>query len=101
MAGHSLPAAPRWHVARFLIPPQGVLGRRLDVSAPAPHFPAIRFWPRGTTLWAPRKIAVTGDRGQHGSEAKINRNENEAKSFAGNFVVCGEYGLFFEVPLWI
>ena len=31
----------------------------------------------------------------------MNRNENEAESFAGNFVVCGEYGLFFEVPLWI
>jgi hypothetical protein len=29
----------------------------------------------------------------------MNRNENEAESFAGNFVVCGEYGLFFEVPL--
>jgi hypothetical protein len=28
----------------------------------------------------------------------MNRNENEAESFAGNFVVCGEYGLFFEVP---
>ena len=31
----------------------------------------------------------------------MNWNENEAESFAGNFVVCGEYGLFFEVPLWI
>src|SRR4030081_1525775 len=29
----------------------------------------------------------------------MNRNENEAESFAGNFVVCGEYGPFFEVPL--
>ena len=29
----------------------------------------------------------------------MNRNENEAKSFAGNFVVYGEYGLFFEVPM--
>ena len=28
----------------------------------------------------------------------MNRNENEAESFAGNFVVCGEYGPFFEVP---
>ena len=28
----------------------------------------------------------------------MNRNGNEAESFAGNFVVCGEYGLFFEVP---
>ena len=29
----------------------------------------------------------------------MNWNENEAESFAGNFVVCGEYGLFFEVPI--
>jgi hypothetical protein len=29
----------------------------------------------------------------------MNRNENEAESFAGNFVATGEWGLFFEVPL--
>ena len=28
----------------------------------------------------------------------MNRNENEAESFAGNFVASGEEGLFFEVP---
>src|SRR5438445_13681310 len=29
----------------------------------------------------------------------MNRNENEAESFAGNFVASGEERLFFEVPL--
>jgi hypothetical protein len=29
----------------------------------------------------------------------MNRNENEAESFAGNDVASGEEGLFFEVPL--
>jgi len=29
----------------------------------------------------------------------MNRNENEAESFAGNFVATGEWGLFFEVPI--
>src|SRR5258707_9014734 len=29
----------------------------------------------------------------------MNRNENEAESFAGNFVAFGEEALFFEVPL--
>ena len=28
----------------------------------------------------------------------MNRNENEAESFAGNCVASGEWGLFFEVP---
>jgi hypothetical protein len=28
----------------------------------------------------------------------MNRNENEAESFAGNFVAFGEEALFFEVP---
>jgi hypothetical protein len=31
----------------------------------------------------------------------MNRNENEAESFAGNFVAFGEEGLFFEVPIWL
>jgi len=29
----------------------------------------------------------------------MNRNENEAESFAGNFMAFGEEALFFEVPL--
>jgi hypothetical protein len=29
----------------------------------------------------------------------MNRNENEAESFGGNFVASGEQKLFFEVPL--
>jgi hypothetical protein len=29
----------------------------------------------------------------------MNRNENEAESFAGNFVASSEEGLFFEVPI--
>jgi hypothetical protein len=29
----------------------------------------------------------------------MNRNGNEAESFAGNFVASGEERLFFEVPL--
>ena len=29
----------------------------------------------------------------------MNRNENEAESFAGNFVASGEEGQFFEVPI--
>ena len=29
----------------------------------------------------------------------MNRNENEAESFGGNFVASGEYKLFFEVPV--
>jgi len=28
----------------------------------------------------------------------MNRNENEAESFAGNFMAFGEEALFFEVP---
>jgi hypothetical protein len=28
----------------------------------------------------------------------MNRNENEAESFAGNFMAPGEEELFFEVP---
>jgi hypothetical protein len=28
----------------------------------------------------------------------MNRNENEAESFGGNFVASGEQKLFFEVP---
>jgi hypothetical protein len=28
----------------------------------------------------------------------MNRNENEAESFAGNFVASSEEGLFFGVP---
>jgi hypothetical protein len=31
----------------------------------------------------------------------MNRNENEAESFAGNFMAFGEEALFFEVPLKI
>jgi len=29
----------------------------------------------------------------------MNRNENEAESFAGNFMAFGEEALFFEVPI--
>jgi hypothetical protein len=29
----------------------------------------------------------------------MNRNENEAESFGGNFVASGEQKLFFEVPI--
>jgi len=29
----------------------------------------------------------------------MNRNENEAESFAGNFMAFGEEALFFEVPM--
>jgi len=30
----------------------------------------------------------------------MNRNENEAESFAGNFMAFGEEALFFEVPCY-
>ena len=31
----------------------------------------------------------------------MNRNENEAESFAGNFMAFGEEALFFEVPFCV